>query len=103
MARKVASFRLDVDLLDWVGVYAKTRGASQAVVIESALANLKREAEGGVPDLPVADTPEVRVERALKAAPVQRASSIETRRALNPMGWERQERIERQAAKRAAS
>jgi hypothetical protein len=73
MARKVASFRLDVDLLDWVGVYAKTRGASQAVVIESALANLKREAEGGVPDLPVADTPEVRVERALKAAPVQRA------------------------------
>ena len=64
MAKKVASFRLETDVLDWVGSYSKTRGTSQAVVVEQALMHFRELSKGGVPDLPVVDTPEVRQERA---------------------------------------
>lgn len=102
MARKVASFRLETELLDWVGAYAKTRGTTQAVVLETALASLKRDAEGGVPHLPVADSPEVRIERAKAAAPVRPASSLEIRQRANPVGWQRQQAMQARAAKKAA-
>jgi hypothetical protein len=68
MPKKVASFRLDVDLLEWLGSYAKSRGATQAAVLEGALAAFRRECEGGVPDLPVPDSPVVRRQRAQVAA-----------------------------------
>jgi hypothetical protein len=76
MARKVSSFRLDVELLARVDAYAKSRGASQAQVIEAALEGFLAEAEGGVPDLPVVDTPAVRLERAKRAAPVKPARQL---------------------------
>lgn len=76
MARKVASFRLDTELLDWVAQYASSRGASQGTVVESALRSFKEESERGVPDLPVADSPEARVRRAMKAAPVRPARKL---------------------------
>jgi hypothetical protein len=60
MARKIASFRLEVELLDWVTSYAKSRGTSQAVVVESALRSLQEDSANGVPDLPVTETPVVR-------------------------------------------
>lgn len=67
MAKKVASFRLEVELLDWVASYAKSRGTSQAVVLEAALRGLQEDSASGVPDLPVVDSPSVRRDRAARA------------------------------------
>lgn len=52
MAKKVKSFRLDVDLIDWVDGYATERKSTQAAVVEEALRSFKADSEGGVPDLP---------------------------------------------------
>jgi hypothetical protein len=52
MDRKVKSFRLRVDLLDWVEDYARERGSKQIQVVEAALEEFRRSSEGGVPDLP---------------------------------------------------
>jgi hypothetical protein len=66
--KQLVSHRLDSELLAWATSYAKSRGTSRGVVIESALVALRGDSERGVPDLPVADSPEVRRERALAAA-----------------------------------
>lgn len=52
MDRKVKSFRLRVDLLDWLESYAQTRGSSQIAVMEAAVESFQGLARGGVPDLP---------------------------------------------------
>lgn len=57
MAKKVASFRLETELLDWLGVYAKTRDTSQGVLVEEALRHFQGLTAGGVPDLPKPEVP----------------------------------------------
>jgi hypothetical protein len=59
MDRKVKSFRLRVDLLDWLKAYASERGSSEIAVMESALVDFRSAGEGGVPDLPGDDSPPV--------------------------------------------
>jgi hypothetical protein len=92
MAKKAATFRLEVDLLDWVATYAKSRGTTQAVVLEGALSAFRDGCEGGVPDLPVADSPEVRRERAREATGGQvRPASVLSRPSSDV--WARQVRL----------
>jgi hypothetical protein len=55
MDRKVKSFRLRVDLLDWLESYAQTRGSSQIAVLEAAVESFQGLSEGGVPNLPVVE------------------------------------------------
>jgi hypothetical protein len=58
------SHRLDEGLAAWATEYGASRGTSRAVVIEEALRHFRELSRGGVPELPVVDTPEVRQERA---------------------------------------
>jgi hypothetical protein len=58
------SHRLDEELLAWATEYGESRRTSRAVVIEEALRHFRGLSEGGVPDLPVVDTPAVREKRA---------------------------------------
>jgi hypothetical protein len=68
MARQVVSHRLDSELLERATVYAEARGTTRSVLIEAGLRSLLDDAERGVPELPVADSPQVRRERAREAA-----------------------------------
>lgn len=65
---KVKGTRLSDELAAWVEEYAAARGTDAATVLRMALESFRRDAGSGVPDLPVADTPEVRRERAVRAA-----------------------------------
>jgi hypothetical protein len=93
VAKKVASFRLDEGLLERVAAYAKSRGTSQAIVIEAAVQGFMEDAEGGVPDLPVSDTPEVREKRAAAVKPEPQQETYAQllgarhRRLAREMGW----------------
>jgi hypothetical protein len=60
MARKMASFRLDVELLDWAKSYAESRGETQAMVIEAGLRSVRDGSVAAVPDLPVVNRPAAR-------------------------------------------
>jgi hypothetical protein len=53
MAKLRADFRLDSDLLRWVGEYAEERGWSRTLVVEEALRSFRGDARGGVPDAPL--------------------------------------------------
>jgi hypothetical protein len=65
---KVKGTRLSDELALWVEEYAAARGTDAATVLRMAVESFRREAESGVPDLPVADSPQVRRERAQVAA-----------------------------------
>lgn len=97
MAKKVKSFRLDVDLIDWVDGYATERKSTQAAVVEEALRSFKADSEGGVPDLPSEaqwkNPP--RPVTPKPAAPVVRASSLLARQRANPVGMSRQDLVNR--------
>jgi hypothetical protein len=101
------SHRLDDELLSWATEYGSSRGTSRAVVIEEALRHFRELTRGGVPDLPVVDTPAVReqragaskLERAKQAAPVRPARELS-----RPSGdvVARQERLNAAAARARA-
>lgn len=65
MDRKVKSFRLRVDLLEWLKEYADERCCSEVSLMEHALKSLQEDVARGVPDLPAS---EPRVERVAVAA-----------------------------------
>lgn len=51
MGKLPANYRLPEETVAWVKAYAKERGCSQAEVIEMAVASLRGDVRGGVPDL----------------------------------------------------
>lgn len=61
------SHRLDEELASWATEYGVSRGTSRAIVIEEALRHFRELSKGGVPDLPVVDTPEVKAQRAARS------------------------------------
>lgn len=87
MAKKLKSYRLEEDLLARVGVYAKSRGASETALVEAALEWFMAEAKGGVPDLP-AEKPVYKPKA--KPAPQESYSQImggRQSRLAKEMGW----------------
>lgn len=70
------SHRLDEELAAWAAEYGSSRGTSRAVVIEEALRHFRDLSKGGVPDLPVVDTPAVRRERAASVPGVTSARQL---------------------------
>jgi len=63
MGKTTVSHRLDDGLLEWANAYAKTRGTTRSILLEEGLRALQGLAKGGVPGLPVVDTPAVRQQR----------------------------------------
>jgi hypothetical protein len=68
MAKKVASFRLEVETVEAIGAYAKERHCSQAEVVEMGWRALREDARGGVPDLP--EKVEAVKQQVVRTAPV---------------------------------
>jgi predicted transcriptional regulator len=50
MPKTLINARLDDDLVAWMDAYAKERGWTRTLVIGTALANLRADALGGVPE-----------------------------------------------------
>jgi hypothetical protein len=92
------SHRLDGELAAWATGYAKSRESSRAVVIEEALRHFRKLAErGDVQVVPAEPRPVVKA-----PAVVVRASQLAARRDPNPVGTERQKRIQRDAQRKQA-
>jgi hypothetical protein len=76
MGKTTVSHRLDDELLAWANEYARSRATTRSILLEEGLRHLRDLSRGGVPDLPVVDTPAVRLERAKRAAPVKPARQL---------------------------
>jgi hypothetical protein len=83
------SHRLDEGLASWATEYGASRGTSRAVVIEEALRHFQALSKGGVPDLPVVDTPEVRAVRAEKYVETKADWDTARQRGLNSAKYRR--------------
>jgi hypothetical protein len=97
------SHRLDGELAAWATGYAKSRESSRAVVIEEALRHLRERVEGDPVALAFDGRQPAGPRVAVKApAVVVRASQLAERRDPNPVGTERQKRIQRDAERKQA-
>lgn len=82
MARKVQSYRLNEESIEWVASYSKQRDVPQAEILEAAIASFRSDCERGVPDLPEkveATKPQV--------APVPSLLGQRQARLAKEMGW----------------
>lgn len=50
-ARTMVSLRLDPELVEWADGYAKQRGVTRTVLLETALEDFREDCKSGVPDL----------------------------------------------------